>query len=139
MAALLQSAKAGDLFRASELGSVLDVDQALDSGVGVDAADAEGRTALMLAAQGESVNVLRHLFEKGADVNARDKNGATALMYAVQHGQTPGAQVAIRMLLDRGADINAKNNLGETALDIARQQGLDAVVAMLHEAAASRG
>ncbi|MBR6976760.1 MAG: ankyrin repeat domain-containing protein, partial [Ottowia sp.] len=120
--------------KASELGSVFDVDKALDSGVGVDATDAEGRTALMLAVQGESVNVLRHLFDKGAAINARDKSGATALMYAARHGQTPGAQVAIKMLLDRGADVNATDNQGRTALAIAREQGHDTIVELLRAA-----
>lgn len=94
-----------DLFNGVRLDDIRWIDQALASGVPVDARDDEGRTALMIAAaragsgQGK-IDIVRHLLDKGAAINLRDHNGETALTYA-------RAKVDLLMLLaERGADPN---------------------------------
>ncbi len=54
------------------------VENLLADGVPVDAADKNGRTALMLAAQHSRAEVVSLLLSKGANANTRDKSGLTA-------------------------------------------------------------
>ena len=54
----------------------------IDAGADVNAADEDGQTALMAAAEKGHVSKVRLLLDKGANVNARDKSGKTALQYA---------------------------------------------------------
>ncbi|WP_313432483.1 ankyrin repeat domain-containing protein, partial [Pseudomonas sp.] len=59
----------------------------LESGVPVDAAAQDGRTALMLAAMFNRTEIVDYLLAQGADPAHQDARGATALMAA----QTMGA------------------------------------------------
>ena len=54
----------------------------IDAGAEVNAADADGQTALMAAAEKGHVSKVRFLLGHGANVNARDKWGRTALQYS---------------------------------------------------------
>lgn len=54
----------------------------IDAGADVNAADEDGQTALMAAAEKGHVSKVRLMLDKGANVNARDKSGKTALQYA---------------------------------------------------------
>ena len=54
----------------------------LDKGADVHAADENGDTSLMNAAQGGHLPVVRALLDKGAKVNAADEDGDTALSVA---------------------------------------------------------
>ena len=54
----------------------------IDAGADVNAADEDGQTALMAAAEKGHVSKVRFLLDNGANVNARDKSGKTALQYA---------------------------------------------------------
>lgn len=60
----------------------------IDAGADVNAADEDGQTALMAAAEKGHVSKVRLLLDKGANVNARDKSGKTALQYARPPGTT---------------------------------------------------
>ncbi|MGA2141981.1 MAG: serine hydrolase [Brevinematales bacterium] len=71
--------------------------------------DNYGRTALMSAANADTVKAL---IAAGADVNAVDKDGWTALMFAVKEGRTD----EIKELIAAGADVKAKDKFGRTAL-----------------------
>ena len=62
---------------------------ALECGADVNAANEDGSTALMLAAQGgHTAIVLAMGLECGADVSATKLDGSTALMLAAQGGHT---------------------------------------------------
>ncbi len=50
--------------------------------VAVDAKGNDGRTALMLAAEGGHAAAIAALLAAGAEINAKDNDGRTALMYA---------------------------------------------------------
>lgn len=71
------------------------VQQLLDGGVSVAAADADGRTALHHAATACCVDVALLLLGRGAEVDAADAAGRTALHHAASSGC---ARVALLLL-----------------------------------------
>jgi len=85
--------------------------------VNVNAADAKGRTPLMMAIIGKADGkVIKFLLSNKADVNASDSMGRTVLMYAAF---TSDDEDVIKMLLDNGADIRATDKDGKSALSYA--------------------
>jgi ankyrin repeat protein/mono/diheme cytochrome c family protein len=102
----------------------------LARGAAVNVRQAEGRTALVLAATvGNGLPTLRLLLEHGADPGIAAANGQTALMGVAVRGDVD----AIRLLLDHKADVNAKNGAGETALMFAATNGSPTAVRLLLE------
>ena len=99
----------------------------LEKGADVRAANHDGVTALMLAAEGGHEAVAQLLLQHGADVAAASNDGATALMLAAQGGHEAVAQ----LLLQHGADVAAASNDGATALMLAAQGGHEAVAQLL--------
>ena len=87
----------------------------------VDAAKADGKTALICAALGGGspyegcVESVRALLDAGADIHARSKRGWTALMTAAYYGNDE----IVRVLLDAGADAATVDENGNTALALA--------------------
>jgi len=81
--------------------------QAMASGgVDVDACDAYGQTALMVAAHEGKKEVVRALIDAGANLNASAKYRLTPLMLAVI-----GRHVEVaRMLVEAGADLEARTS-----------------------------
>jgi ankyrin repeat protein len=65
-----------ELWRAAESGDVNEVAQILSRGVGVNARNEHGMTALMRAARHGDAAVVRELLEHGADPNIA-RNGAS--------------------------------------------------------------
>ncbi len=151
-ASLLDASKYGDLTRVRAL---------LDSNADVNAKDASGNTALILASYDDQSDVVRALLSAHADVTPANQFGTTALMLEAQHGNvdlvrgliaakadvnakmTNGANAlllaslnghadVVRVLLTAGADVNAKANDGGTALLAASQNGhMDVVRSLL--------
>lgn len=89
------------------------------TGVDINEKDANGDTALVMAAEKGNEEVVKYLLKVGADVNAKNNYDATALTNAAFMGQTG----VIKLLIEAGADINAKNQSflfeGYTALMMA--------------------
>ena len=85
----------------------------LEHGADVDAADAQGWTALMVAADAGRAAVVAALAARGAAVDARNRAGGTALMVARYAGQDACAS----RLLDAGADAVLVDRAGHTADD----------------------
>lgn len=81
----------------------------------LEAADAQGRTPLHLAAAAGQAETIRLLCERGATVDAADERGATPLHLAAVFGRTD----AVTALLAGGAYPNPRMDLGCTALDLA--------------------
>lgn len=136
---------------------------AIEQGADVNAADAEGRTALQLAAFDGHTDVVQQLLGHDAQVDHRDQAGRTALMYAasgpnvatvnvlleanadpnvvdkvenftaLMFAAAEGQLEVVDALLKRGADTTLTDVDGDTARDFATQNGHQAVVERLSQ------
>src|SRR5262245_45862829 len=111
----------------------------LDKGAAVDARsryinDGDGWTPLLVAIEGNRVNVARRLIEAGADVNAQcefyssAQDGSESALMLASRKRSPDI---VRALLAKGADVNARNSIGVTSLMIAADSGDASIVEML--------
>ena len=89
------------------------ITKALKSNGGINKADPEGDTPLMLAALYGNAETMRWMLKKGADPNGKNSEDETALMWAIHDLEK------IKILLGHGADINARTKSGNTALLLA--------------------
>jgi uncharacterized protein len=101
--------------------------RALLSTADVNAADADGATALHWASYRDDLELADMLLRAGAKVNAANDLGATPLWLACQNGSTE----MVRRLLQVGADPNAALLAGETPLMVAARTGAADVVSLL--------
>jgi len=129
MSATLQSAaQAGDLQRVQDL---------LDGGAAVNGVDAEGNTALHLAAFNGHLDVVKALLAAGADANAQDAQGWTPIFKAAyNHEMDCGFAPVVQALVDAGADVNHRIFYGLTPLMLAAGGGEAAVCEVLLNAGA---
>ena len=103
-----------DFLNAARLGVAVQIEaglQADPSRVRVD--DAEGRTALHLAAYSGHREITERLLDGGAGVNRRDRAGRTPLVHMVSWCTR---RDLVGLLLARGADVNARDAAGNSAL-----------------------
>jgi uncharacterized protein len=91
----------------------------LEHGAAVDARDATGDTALLVAARRGAVGVIDRLLAGKADPNVVDARGGTPLLLAA----ATGSERAVTLLLDHGADASARNAQGLSALDLVERSG----------------
>ncbi len=103
------------LIKAIAEGRLDDARNLIARGADVNAANPDGKTALMQAAEGSgylpnNASAVALLLDKGANVNAQDHRGWTALYRAIAEGK----QDAVRILLAHKADPNAKASDGST-------------------------
>ncbi|MGA2142634.1 MAG: ankyrin repeat domain-containing protein [Brevinematales bacterium] len=90
--------------------------------------NANGSTALMIAAFYGKTEAVKLLIASGADVNIADINGDTALISAAYYGKTE----AVSELIGAKALVNVSDKNGDTALILAAYAGqADAVKALL--------
>jgi ankyrin repeat protein len=96
-------------------------------GADPNAANANGDTALVMAARAGNARAAKALIEAGAEVEMTDAAGMTPLMWAVQKSEDEAA----RVLLEAGADVNARAPNGANALSLAvsnRDAAMDALL-----------
>jgi len=122
----------GTLFEAARSNDAVWATSLLQGGADMEAKDAVGGTALMVAAYCGSVEVAKLLVEAGADTEAKRASGATALMLAAQFGSVEVAKV----LVEAGADMEAKTLMGNNAAALALQYNQPTIFALLDPAAA---
>jgi ankyrin repeat protein len=124
------------LRQAAYEGNEAKVTELLEQGVNVNAADSEGRTALIFAAFNGHSKILLELLKTGAKVELCDAMGRTALMY----GSTGPFPETVKILLDKGADPNVVDSDEHfTALMHAAAEGHLEVVKVLISAGADPG
>lgn len=100
----------------------------------VDAKNARGQTALMLACASGSALSAQMLVEQGADVSASSGNG-----YAVHYAAANGQYKCLRTLVDMGADVEAEDHKGCTPLLTAVISGNAQCIQVLLAAGANVG
>ncbi|WP_164273021.1 ankyrin repeat domain-containing protein [Stenotrophomonas sp. B1-1] len=115
------------LHDAAARGDAAAVRAALEGGAQVEARDAQGRTALLLATHGNRLEAARVLIDAGADVNAKDAMQDSAYLYAGARG----LDEILALTLAHGADLRSTNRYGGTALIPAAERGHVATVRML--------
>lgn len=91
----------------------------LSEGARIDARDASGATALLVATRANKAAAARALVNAGADVNAKDRIGDSPYLYAGAAGHL----VILKMTLAHGADLRSTNRYGGTALIPAAERG----------------
>ncbi|SOY95858.1 conserved hypothetical protein; ankyrin repeat; putative exported protein [Cupriavidus taiwanensis] len=104
---------------AAARGDAAQVSALLAQGASIDARDAQGRTALLLATHHNRVQAARVLIDAGADVNAQDAIHDSPYLYAGARGHNE----ILRMTLAHGADLRSTNRYGGTALIPAAERG----------------
>jgi ankyrin repeat protein len=125
---LAASAVAESLADAAERRDKADVHTLLRAGVDVNAAQADGTTALHWAAYHEDAEMVALLVRAGADVNAVNRYGVPPLAEACINGDA----AVVKLLLEAGADAKTTMKGGETALMLASRSGsTEAVKALL--------
>jgi uncharacterized protein len=113
----------------------------LEARTDVNAAQADGTTALHWAAYNDDLAMATLLIRSGANVNASNRYGVPPLSLASANGNAD----VVKALLEGGADANAALKGGETVLMVAARAGnVDAVKALLahgarHDARERRG
>ncbi len=106
---LIEAVKAGDLAAVRPL---------LKQKTDVNAAEADGMTALHWAAYGDDPGMVRMLLAAGANPKATSKYGITPLELAIENGNV----TIVERLLQAGADVKASAS-GQTALHVAAHTG----------------
>jgi ankyrin repeat protein len=100
----------------------------LQQHVDVNAAEADGTTALHWAVRGDDAELVDQLIRLGANAKAANRYGVTPLYLASVNGNA----AMIEKLLKAGADANSVSSEGETALMTAARTGnVDAVKVLL--------
>lgn len=123
-----QPVPAHPLHAAAAHGELAAVQRLLLAGARIDARDASGATALLVATRANQAAVARVLIEAGADVNAKDQISDSPYLYAGAHGYLE----IVKMTLAHGADLGSTNRYGGTALIPAAERGhVDTVKALV--------
>lgn len=108
----------GDLFRAVLAGDGTGVYTSLAQGADPNSLDDQGRPALVVAVEEDSVTIASRLLKSGAKVNGSDSRGATPLHYALRRTSPEKANLQmVRLLLSRGASATVRSQDSMTPLD----------------------
>lgn len=124
------------LFDAARAGQTELVADLLKAGAAIDAANAAGHSALILAAYSGRLATVDALLRAGADPNRGDARGNTALMGAIFKGEET---VVLRLLDDPRTAVDARNGAGQTAAMFAALFGKRSVIEKLAARGADLG
>ena len=128
--AMTQPARAaGDqrLIQAAARGDVASVRQLLSQPVDINAADADGATALHWAVWADDLTTANELIRAGANVTVANAFGVTPVYVAAEHGNA----AIVARLLDSGAGVNTTDQTGDTLLMAAVRAGNSDLVRLL--------
>ena len=121
---------------AAERGEWTRIPQLLQSGCSVNAAQADGMTALHWAVMQNNLPQVSQLLQAGATVDAENSYGVRPLLLACE----AGAGEIVERLLQSGAETSVRGAGGETLLMLAARAGHErAVLALLHAGVAPNG
>ncbi len=122
-----QSTQVERLHAAASRGDPKTLNETLRAGVEIDARDARGQTALLLAVEAGHTAIARALMERGASVNVQAANQDTPWLLAGASGRTE----ILELMLERGPDLSIRNRFGGNALIPACERGHVATVRLL--------
>lgn len=88
----------------------------IENGANINQQNANGITALMLAAQIRETETITLLIENGADASLKDRNGHDVLFHLMPVLISDQHQLLVRHLLSKGASINQQGNDGISPL-----------------------
>lgn len=109
-------------------GDAAAIGRLLAKGAPIEARDASGSTALLVATRANQVDAARELVDAGADVNAKDRIGDSPYLYAGVAGHLE----ILKLTLAHGADLRSTNRYGGTALIPAAERGhVDTVLTLV--------
>jgi ankyrin repeat protein len=139
---LLSSGAELNLFEAAAIGDTDRIRQVLGASPELAATwNADGFTALGLAAHFGNEDAVKLLLEYGADINQRGQDGNLDNM-AIHAAIAGNHAHVVKLLLERGADITAKCEgewrRGFTPLHVAAYFGRDTMIGLLLEAGADK-
>lgn len=117
--AMAQDKSAAELIDAARRNDAARVGELLAAGAPVDAADLQGRTALLVATHHDNIAAAAALIAAGADVNRKDEIQDSPFLYAGAEGRLE----ILRLTLRAGADLRSTNRYGGTALIPAAHHG----------------
>ena len=135
------------LLAAAVSGNLYGVRRALQAGAALDAKNAEGFTAVCIAAERGHSSVLEVLCDAGLDAGQQGSGGWTPLMWAARNGHLECVSALCRRAQPTGGggggggssggiDLDAVNDNGSTALMVAATCGHAAIIAALADAGA---
>ena len=125
-------AQTAPILTAARANNIAAVQAALKQKADVNAAEADGTTALHWAARADNVEMVRALMRAGADVTRANRYGITPLQLAAVNGNSP----MVKLFVDAGADVNAELPEGETILMTAARTGRPDALKILLDAGA---
>lgn len=103
------------------------IQAALAGGAAVDARDAVGRTASLVAAKAGRLDIVRVLIAAGADIDAQDDVGHNPLLW----GCVTGDLALVRTVVEAGADVGRRTRSGGVGMHPAAERGFVEVVEYL--------
>lgn len=109
----------GPLHRAAATGDLVGLATAIAQGADVDARDASGRTALLVATEARQLDAVRALLRAGADVDLQDDKLDNPFLYAGAEGLLE----ILRLVAEAGADPTITNRYGGVAVIPASERG----------------
>lgn len=116
------------LFEAASRGDAGSIRRLLAAGAPIDAQNASGQTALLIAVAENRLEAAVALIDAGADINRQAGNHDTPWLLAGAQGRTE----MLRRMLPKGPDFNLRNRYGGSALIPACHYGhVDAVQFLL--------
>lgn len=121
----LQKAPETYLLEASRAGRTDLVVDLLNAGTPIDATDASGYSALILAAYNGKLDTVDALLRAGANPNLGDRRGNTALMGAIFKGEEA---IVLRLLDDPRTAVDTRNRGGQTAAMFAALFGKQSII-----------
>lgn len=103
------------------------VKAAIAGGADVDARDAMGRTAILIAAKAGRLDVVRLLIASGADIDVQDDVSLNPLLWGCLCDDLP----LVRTMVEAGADLGRRTRLGGVGLHAASEKGFVEIVEFL--------
>lgn len=105
------------------------VDEALANGADVNATDHQGRTAILIAAKANRLDLVRRLIEAGADIDAQDQINLNPFLW----GCISGNLELVTLMVEAGTDLDRHTRFDGVGIHPAAEKGFVEIVRYLAE------